>query len=488
MRNIAFALIALILFSFIPLNAYSQESITETALQPISIIEPVVVRFNPLIKAAITPEKYEARVNEQATFVVTVADLHVEGIIQDISYLKYDYNNDLKLDDNDVQYLADVTLEKSKCPAERVCDLNKDGSVNVLDVTLLTNIVLKVKEGTIGTASKYLYKISTFHSDGLIVDHQSEISLISGSQEKFKVTVTGKQEGIFKFGIKIEQYDDPSNSARVSAILAIGKPGEPPKPEPVPEPERSMFNGDGFIINSQQNNAEIIKLHLLKGKEGALNVIGKAAIGLAQFRVRGTLEGEKLTLYFYDIERNIKEIDDTGTSTRDTGTSTRTRVADLTVIEPQALFKGNFKNFGSVSVIQGDLSFKSSIWSLTAFDKQGRATTEEIKEILPTKKAPVYIENIKLQEIVPIIGVDEKAITAREELKEISIQPIRVYKPTIIGIPIPFTREIVEARVVSNDGVETIRLREEETMVIGEYKIIVHNLEKEQVDIELIKE
>jgi hypothetical protein len=53
----------------------------------------------------------------------------------------YDYNNDGKLDRNDVQFLKEIILGNAKCDANHVCDLDGDGFVDAGDITLYTSLI-----------------------------------------------------------------------------------------------------------------------------------------------------------------------------------------------------------------------------------------------------------------------------------------------------------------------------------------------------------
>ncbi len=55
---------------------------------------------------------------------------------------KLDYNNDNVLDLNDTNFLNNVSVGNNQCPANKVCDINKDGKVDISDVILIQRIVL----------------------------------------------------------------------------------------------------------------------------------------------------------------------------------------------------------------------------------------------------------------------------------------------------------------------------------------------------------
>ncbi len=63
--------------------------------------------------------------------------IELEKIFDD----RYDYNTDSQLDGNDIAILQDVADEIISCPGNKICDLNRDGWVDNLDVTDLTNLI-----------------------------------------------------------------------------------------------------------------------------------------------------------------------------------------------------------------------------------------------------------------------------------------------------------------------------------------------------------
>lgn len=69
----------------------------------------------------------------------------------------YDYNSDNVLNGTDTIYLTFVVSGRVSCPAGKVCDVNGDGYVDVVDVTALTTMITKgtvsLTDGSSQTAS-----------------------------------------------------------------------------------------------------------------------------------------------------------------------------------------------------------------------------------------------------------------------------------------------------------------------------------------------
>lgn len=63
----------------------------------------------------------------------------VADILRLLALVRYDYNKDNALNSADTAFLTNVVLGAVSCPAGKVCDVNGDKSVNVADVTSLTN-------------------------------------------------------------------------------------------------------------------------------------------------------------------------------------------------------------------------------------------------------------------------------------------------------------------------------------------------------------
>ena len=60
----------------------------------------------------------------------------------------YDYTGatigsgpDGKVDTNDVNFLTNVIVGNVWCPADRICDINRDGTVNIADAVALINYI-----------------------------------------------------------------------------------------------------------------------------------------------------------------------------------------------------------------------------------------------------------------------------------------------------------------------------------------------------------
>jgi len=54
---------------------------------------------------------------------------------------QYDYNNDIKIDQTDAQYLLEIAVGSRSCPTNKVCDINSDGQVLASDALVLLKYI-----------------------------------------------------------------------------------------------------------------------------------------------------------------------------------------------------------------------------------------------------------------------------------------------------------------------------------------------------------
>ena len=356
-----------------------------------------------------------------------------------------------------------------------------------------------------------------------IVNPEHFVEIILGAEEKksVKISVSSNKEGAHKFKVKAVQTDDKSNFAEDKAVLLVGGVIEPPKP-------RVLFQGDGFIENSDETKAKFAKLHLLAFKKSIptettqgtftedetttsssipwsnTGITGKAKIGNNLYRIRGSLSGQNVELKFYEFAltkqgKNIQQgsneqlDDDENELETDDDSDEELEVKETDTGEilatPDATFSGTLRAYSEISVLKGKFiegTDALSTWQLTAMSKTKGYV---IRQVTKVEQAPIEVPRVQVGETIPIESVSEASIETEEisKTEQTYIQPTAVYRPKLLNvIPNPFAKKVVEAKVLSDNRVEVIKIREGETKLVGKYNIKAKNLQDEKnIDFEI---
>ncbi len=94
------------------------------------------VLSNVVSRIVSCPADKKCDVNSDGT--VNASDV---TILMDFILARYDFSGDGVTTNTDVSYLNDVILATRSCPAGKICDVSRDSAVNVIDSTLLFNMV-----------------------------------------------------------------------------------------------------------------------------------------------------------------------------------------------------------------------------------------------------------------------------------------------------------------------------------------------------------
>ena len=268
---------------------------------------------------------------------------------------------------------------------------------------------------------------------------QTDIELIAGQETKVILTVSSDKKGANIFAVNVIGED---SKARVKGLHLINSNGEI-----APTSEKALFVGDGFLVNGGETKGSLIKLSILD-EEGVLK--GKAVVGNLNFRVDGTVDGEKINLEFSKPEGN----------------------------EVLFYFSGTLQKFESFLLLKGNVNSnydEIESGSLTAFGRRQYEIRPVVFENQEQKS-----EKTRLKEV---ISLEKKEKVSEEGLEsdEIYIKTLRVRKERILGlIPNPWGKKVLDVEVVKDDKVLKQKLREREEKIIEGYRIRAENLEDEE--------
>lgn len=347
---------------------------------------------------------------------------------------------------------------------------------------------------------EYTYNIALKeeNNEGIEAKYEDEVTLLQGDQKTLEIEVSSKIEGVNRLTFEISQEGNSKNKVTPKALLLV-ETGEGPVED------EEFFSGQGFIRNGEDEVAKTLNLDLHKSdssekysedvniqKVGAISLEGKASISQTSYLVKGykvIYPKNPVVLKFYKKGNVVF----TGKENSNNH--------DITYPEnPDFRFEGSLSSYENLEILEGTLTgYNGEVdykWKLMAFsknkakNKEYRISLEEESTSRTGRVGKGETLTISSSKDVQASGTsEEKSLKNESSKEEVYVQPTKVSKAKIFNvIPNPFGKKVVEARIISEDSMETFDIKEGQEKTIGSYSVKAKNLSDDKnIEFEISK-